>query len=93
MFRYFVKMEYLLFVGNFGIGVENFINMFNFFYFEKFKYLDIFDMNLIDVKDLILMLSKIFILDLNIVYNNFREIFIFLRDYFRRLIVLDISYN
>lgn len=86
-------MEYLLFVGNFGIGVENFINMFNFFYFEKFKYLDIFDMNLIDVKDLILMLSKIFILDLNIVYNNFREIFIFLRDYFRRLIVLDISYN
>lgn len=86
-------MEYLLFVGNFGIGVENFINMFNFFYFEKFKYLDIFDMNLIDVKDLILMLSKIFILDLNIVCNNFREIFIFLRDYFRRLIVLDISYN
>lgn len=86
-------MEYLLFVGNFGIGVENFINMFNLFYFEKFKYLDIFDMNLIDVKDLILMLSKIFILDLNIVYNNFREIFIFLRDYFRRLIVLDISYN
>lgn len=86
-------MEYLLFVGNFGIGMENFINMFNFFYFEKFKYLDIFDMNLIDVKDLILMLSKIFILDLNIVYNNFREIFIFLRDYFRRLIVLDISYN
>lgn len=86
-------MEYLLFVGNFGIGVENFINMFNFFYFEKFKYLDIFDMNLIYVKDLILMLSKIFILDLNIVYNNFREIFIFLRDYFRRLIVLDISYN
>lgn len=86
-------MEYLLFVGNFGIGVENFINMFNFFYFEKFKYLDIFDMNLIDVKDLILMLSKIFILDLNIVYNNFWEIFIFLRDYFRRLIVLDISYN
>lgn len=86
-------MEYLLFVGNFGIGVENFINMFNFFYFEKFKYLDIFDMNLIDVKDLILMLSKIFILDLNIVYNNLREIFIFLRDYFRRLIVLDISYN
>lgn len=86
-------MEYLLFVGNFGIGVENFINMFNFFYFEKFKYLDIFDMNLIDVKDLILMLSKIFILDLNIVYNNFREIFIFLRDYFRRLTVLDISYN
>lgn len=86
-------MEYLLFVGNFGIGVENFINMFNFFYFEKFKYLDIFDMNLIDVKDLILMLSKIFILDLNIVYNNFREIFIFLRDYFCRLIVLDISYN
>lgn len=86
-------MEYLLFVGNFGIGVENFINMFNFFYFEKFKYLDIFDMNLIDVKDLILMLSEIFILDLNIVYNNFREIFIFLRDYFRRLIVLDISYN
>lgn len=86
-------MEYLLFVGNFGIGVENFINMFNFFYFEKFKYLDIFDMNLIDVKDLILMLSKIFILDLNIVYNNFREIFIFLRDYFCWLIVLDISYN
>lgn len=86
-------MEYLLFVGNFGIGVENFINMFNLFYFEKFKYLVIFDMNLIDVIDLILMLSKIFILDLNIVYNNFREIFIFLRDYFRRLIVLDISYN
>lgn len=86
-------MEYLLFVGNFGIGVENFINMFNFFYFEKFKYLDIFDMNLIDVKDLILMLSKIFILDLNIVYNNFWEIFIFLRDYFCWLIVLDISYN
>lgn len=92
-FRYPVRMEHLSLAGNPGIGVENLTNMFNSSHFEKLKHLDISDMNLTDVKDLIPMLSKTSISDLNIAHNNLREIPISLRDYLRRLTVLDISYN
>ncbi|XP_062577065.1 toll-like receptor 3 [Saccostrea cucullata] len=92
-FVYPVRMELLSLAGNPGIGVVNLTDMFNSSHFEQLKHLDISDMNLTDVTDLIPMFSRTSLSELKIARNNLREIPLSLRDYLRRLTVLDISYN